>query len=135
MREEDKARVLVVDDDAHFRTFVTLMLERDGRYLVVGQARTAEEALHPAREMRPDAVLLDLLLPGMEGMAAVSLMHQAMPGVPVILLSGFPDPHLPEQARAAAAAAFIPKDEWRTIPTVLASVLTGGVAGPASCNA
>jgi len=62
--------VLLVDDHAMFRAGIKALLEAEGRITVVGEASTGDEAVDRARELRPDVVVMDLSMPGSNGLAA-----------------------------------------------------------------
>ena len=91
-------RILVVDDHTLFRRGLSALLSRDPQFLVVGDAADAGEALRRAQELRPDVILLDNHLPGVNGVDALPSLHQAVPGVKVLMLTVSED----EQDLAAA---------------------------------
>lgn len=70
-------RVLVVDDEPLVREGLRLLLEREAGVRVLGEARNGEEALERIRELRPDLVLLDVRMPGMDGLAVVAALAPA----------------------------------------------------------
>ena len=67
-------RVLVVDDEPLVREGLRMLLEREGDVRMLGEARNGEEALERIRELRPDLVLLDVQMPGMDGLAVVAAL-------------------------------------------------------------
>ena len=79
-------RVLVVDDHAEFRTATRALLEAEG-FDVVGEAGTADEALERARAVAPDVVLLDVRLPGRDGITVAAELQQLHPPPQVVLVS------------------------------------------------
>ena len=82
----DMARhILIVDDDALMRRSVSLHLEQNGYR--AGTAATAEDALALARRDRPDLILLDIGLPGMDGLQAIRHFQRDMDDVPVIFVT------------------------------------------------
>src|SRR5437764_15323425 len=85
-----KVRVLLADDLADIRLVMRLLLEADGRAEIVGEAADGAEAVRLAAELRPDAVVLDLRMPGMDGVAALPLIRDASPGTAVVALSAPP---------------------------------------------
>jgi DNA-binding response OmpR family regulator len=78
-------RVLVVDDDATVSDVVRRYLERDG--FTVGLAADGLDALHAFAEHRPDLVVLDLMLPGIDGLEVCRRMRAAAPDLPVVMLT------------------------------------------------
>ena len=91
-------RILVVDDHTLFRRGLTALLARDPQLEVVGDAADASEALRRAAELRPDLILLDNHLPGVNGVDALPALLEAAPGVRVLMLTVSED----EQDLAAA---------------------------------
>ncbi len=85
-------RVLLVDDDADVRALVELILNEDGRFHVVAQAGDGQDALDLAGVHRPDVVVLDLQMPGMDGLAALPELRRTLPGARIVVFSAFPDP-------------------------------------------
>ena len=93
-------RVLVVDDTEHVRTMLADMLTLDG-FDVVGQAANAETAVDVAVATHPDIAIMDLRLPGTDGIEATRRLRAACPGTSVILYTAY----LTDEIRAEAAAA------------------------------
>jgi PAS domain S-box-containing protein len=120
--EGERYRVVVVDDAEDIRTLLRIKLEQTGRYEVVGEAEDGEEAVARATEQQPDLVLLDLAMPRMDGLQALPLICSAVPGVRVVVLSGFDADPMADKAFAAGAAHYIEKG--RAIST-LDQMLTG----------
>jgi two-component system nitrate/nitrite response regulator NarL len=80
-------RILVVDDHTLFRRGLTALLQRDPQFEVVGDAGDAGEAQRRAGELRPDLILLDNHLPGVNGVDALPALLEAAPGVRVLMLT------------------------------------------------
>jgi DNA-binding NtrC family response regulator len=78
--------VLIVDDEGNIRRMLRALLESEG--YDVREAGTAEEGLLEAQRTPPEAVLLDLMLPGMSGLDALPRLGEVVPGVPVVMMSG-----------------------------------------------
>ena len=128
---ERELTVVVVDDDPCIRLLVRRGLEADGRFRVVAEADDGAEAMQLVADLRPDAVVLDLTVPGLPGADGLPRLRDADPDLTVIVLST-PDPASPaaEQARVAGAAAYLQKGRAADLPDVLARCATGGeVAG------
>lgn len=78
--------ILVIDDEAGIRRSLRMILEYSG--YAVEEAADGETGLYTARKHRPDCVLLDIKMPGMDGLEVLELLSQDYPGLPVIILSG-----------------------------------------------
>lgn len=87
MDEEDKIRLLVVDDHTLFRRGLTALLAADEGLVVVGDAADAGEAQRKAEELQPDVILLDNHLPGVTGVAALPALAVACPQAKVLMLT------------------------------------------------
>ncbi len=105
-------RVLVVDDTDHVRRVVSEMLELDG-FLVVAQAAGGEEALALALDeaTRPHVVVMDLRMPGLDGLESTRRLRAALPDVPVVLYTAYVDGGTAQDAADAGAALCLSKVE------------------------
>ena len=102
-------RVVVADDVGELRSLLRLALERSGRFEVVGEAGNGREAVDAALAAQPDLVLLDVSMPVMDGLEALPLILAAAPSARVVMLSGFAEERLGDQARSAGATAYLEK--------------------------
>lgn len=102
-------RVLVVDDAAHLRDLLTLLLDVEDDFEVVGTAADGAQALRLAPDLMPDVVLLDLAMPVMDGLAALPELRRQLPAARIVIFSGFEQRALAEQAIAAGADDYIEK--------------------------
>jgi DNA-binding NarL/FixJ family response regulator len=87
--ESDEIRVLIVDDHALVREGIASVLAGCEDILVVGMAEGAVEALERCAELDVDVVLMDLSMPGIDGVAATALVRQRFPDVQVVVLTGY----------------------------------------------
>ena len=103
-------RVLIVDDQEPFRMAARLVVETTEGFDVVGEAETGEDSVSLARELKPDLVLMDVNLPGINGLDATRqiLDGQSEPVV-VLLLSTYEEEEYAPRAAECGAAAYIPK--------------------------
>jgi two-component system, NarL family, response regulator LiaR len=103
-------RVLIADDHSVVRQGLRMFLNLDPEIEIVGEATTGEEALRLAREHRPDVVLMDLLMPGMGGVAATREMRAEMPDIEVIALTSVLEDEAVTGAIRAGAIGYVLKN-------------------------
>lgn len=103
-------RVLVADDHPVVRNGIAYSLTPFDDLQVVGQAGTGEEALALCRKLRPDVVLMDLMMPGEGGLAAIRAVHTEFPELQIIALSSFREGDLVEESLVAGAIGYLLKD-------------------------
>jgi DNA-binding NarL/FixJ family response regulator len=101
--------ILIVDDSAQIRNMVRLWLETDDKFEVCGEAADGVEGIEKALALKPDLIVLDLLMPRMNGLQAATALQSTMPEVPIILFTLFPDSELASQARNAGVASVLSK--------------------------
>lgn len=100
---------MIVDDSADFRRRVEEILSSEPDVEVVGQAADVEDALRKARALKPDVVLMDVRLPGTNGLSATREIQERMPDVKVIILSRFELQEYREAAEACGASDYVTK--------------------------
>ena len=107
----DQARptIVVVDDAAEVRALIRTRLGLSGRFEVVGDGADGAEAIALARQHRPALMLLDMSMPGMDGLEALPRVLELSPETRVVVYSGFEDEGLAQEARRLGASAFIRK--------------------------
>jgi DNA-binding NarL/FixJ family response regulator len=103
-------RVLVVDDTEHVRLFVAQMLELDG-FEVVGTAADGDEALRLAERADPHVVVMDLRMPGVDGLEATRRIRAVRPTQQVVLYTAYVDAEIEREAREAGVALCLGKVE------------------------
>ena len=109
---------MIVDDAEDLRTLLSMKLTRDG-IDIVGQAGDGEEGLLVLKETEPDAVLVDLSMPVMDGLQMIPLIVENYPKMKIVVLSGF-EADLGRKAIALGAHAFLSKsDDLDLVPTIL----------------
>ena len=106
----DKIRVLIVDDHGVVRQGLRMFLTLDPEIEVVGEAANGEEAVNLARELRPDVVLMDLLMPVMDGRIATQTIREQMPEVEVMALTSVLDDASVTGAIRAGAIGYLLKN-------------------------
>jgi len=105
-----KARIVIVDDHTLFRQALRSLLEREPDLAVVGEAGDGEEAVRRVRSLRPDIVLMDLLMPGMGGVEATTRIVGAAPNVKVVALTMHRDASCVDAMLRAGARGFVVKE-------------------------
>jgi DNA-binding NarL/FixJ family response regulator len=103
-------RVLLVDDNALFRDGVARILKSDGRFEVVGQASTGDEAVAIAAELKPDLVLLDLRMPGAAAPETIGALLAQRHDMPIGILTVFESDEFVQPALKAGARGYVAKD-------------------------
>jgi two-component system response regulator NreC len=103
-------RVLVVDDHAVVRSGLKLLLDSEEDVEVVGDAGTADQAVTRAELLKPDVVVLDVVMPGRSGIDATPEILQRSPDTKVLVLSLQDDPRYVQEAFAAGASGYVLKE-------------------------
>lgn len=105
-----RIRVMVVDDHAIVRQGISDVLAADADIEIVALAKSGEEAVGVVADLRPDVVLMDLSMPGMDGVEATRQTMAAAPGVRVVMLTSFAEPQHVNAALDAGAVGYLLKD-------------------------
>ena len=110
MTDSKKIRVLLVDDHAVVRSGLATFLMTCDDMELVGEAAGGEEALRLCRQVDPDVVLMDLVMPGMDGATATRQLRERYPDIQVIVLTSFKEQDLVQGALQAGAIGYLLKD-------------------------
>lgn len=124
-------RVLIVDDHGVVREGLRAYLELEPDILVVAEARDGEEAVRRAHELAPDVVLMDLMMPRMNGVEATTLIKGRHPDTHVIVLTSFVDEERVVPAMRAGATSYLLKD---VAAADLVRAIRGAFAGQAQLH-
>jgi DNA-binding NarL/FixJ family response regulator len=108
--QAEMLRVVVAEDDDQLAELITSLLSEDRRFEVVGRGRTGDEAVDLAGEHRPDIVLMDLSMPGCDGVEATRLIRALNAAQHVVIYTGSGDYDDVGRAEEAGAAGFLHKD-------------------------
>jgi len=107
---EDTVRVLIADDHPLFREGMRGRLDRVADVAVVGEAASGEEAVELANKLEPDVILMDIKMPGLNGIEATREIQQANPLIGVLVLTMFEDDDSVFAAMRAGAKGYLLKD-------------------------
>jgi len=110
MGETRPIRVLIADDHSMVRTGLATFIRVQPDLELVGEARDGQEALRLCEKLEPDVILMDLVMPRMDGVAATRAIRERWPQVQVIALTSFQEKELVQDALQAGAISYLLKD-------------------------
>lgn len=106
-------RVLIADDHMIIRQGLRLILETEDGFDLVGEAADGAEAVRLCADQHPDVVLMDLRMPGMDGLTAIERLHASQPEIGVVILTTFNEDDLMMRGLRAGAKGYLLKDTDR----------------------
>ena len=101
-------KILVIDDEQGIRDLLDTLLRRKGYDVVL--AESGQKGLELFRRERPDVIVLDLKMPGMDGLTVLQQVHSLDPGKPVIILTGVGTAEAEQQVRALGVTEYVEKE-------------------------
>lgn len=107
---ETPLRILLAEDDDGLAELVGTILTGDGRFIVLGRATTGDDAVALCQEHDPDIVLMDIGMPGSDGIAATRAIHARDPGQHVVIYTGSDEYGDVARAEDAGAVGYLHKD-------------------------
>jgi NarL family two-component system response regulator LiaR len=110
MSESGPIRVMVVDDHAMVRTGLATFLQVSDDLDLVGQATNGQEAVELCERFQPDVILMDLVMPEMDGVTATRIIRERWPQVQIIALTSFQEKELVQDALEAGAISYLLKN-------------------------
>ena len=116
--------VLLVDDSRLVRKALRRIFETAG-FEICGEAGNGDEAVRAAPALKPDLIILDLSMPGLDGLQAAPLLRRSLPQVPIILFTIYPSVIVQQNARTAGVTSVISKDNPITCLVSEAEKLVG----------
>lgn len=117
-------RILVAEDDESFLETISLLLEQDDRFVVAGRARNGREVVALAEEVAPDAVVVDIEMPVLDGVEATRRLREAAPDLPIVAVSGHDYEERVLEIRQAGADDYVRKARLaEELPRALAALL------------
>jgi NarL family two-component system response regulator LiaR len=131
MSKKSNIRVLLVDDHTVVRSGLGAVLMSYDDMSLVGEASNGEEAIRLCQQLKPDVVLMDLMMPVVDGVAATRTIHEKMPEIGIIALTSFNERDMVEGALKAGAMSYLLK----TVSAAeLIDAIRGAVAGKPSLS-
>ena len=124
--ESDRIRVLLADDHAIMRQGLQALLEQSDEFEVVGQARDGKEAVTAALQLKPDVIVMDVMMPNKDGVEASREITESLPNTRVIILTASTEEDAVVEAVAAGATGYLQKVSGMDR---LASTVRGVAAG------
>ncbi len=106
-------RILIADDHLIVREGLRLILETEDGFALVGEASDGAEAVRLAAELQPDVVLMDLRMPGMDGLTAIERLRATQPQIAVVILTTYNEDDLMMRGLRAGARGYLLKDTGR----------------------
>jgi DNA-binding NarL/FixJ family response regulator len=117
-------RILVAEDDESFLDAIALLLDQDDRFAVAGRARNGREAVTLTQQVAPDAVVIDIEMPVLDGVEATRLLRESAPDLPIVAVSGHDYEERVLEIRQAGADDYVRKARLTDeLPRVLAALL------------
>lgn len=125
-------RIVIADDHLIVRQGLRLILETEDDLILVGEATNGEEALTLCAELRPDVVLMDLRMPGMDGLTAIERLRVERPEIAVVILTTYNEDALMLRGLQAGARGYLLKDTSRAalFDTIRAAARGETLLGP-----
>jgi DNA-binding NarL/FixJ family response regulator len=117
-------RILVAEDDESFLDAIALLLDQDDRFAVAGRARNGREAVTLTQQVAPDALVIDIEMPVLDGVEATRLLRESAPDLPIVAVSGHDYEERVLEIRQAGADDYVRKARLTDeLPRVLAALL------------
>ncbi len=111
----DTIRILIADDHDVVRDGLRLILESEGDFEVVGEAANGAEAVQLCGELQPQVVLMDLRMPGMDGLTAIKHIRQQQPDMNIVILTTYNEDALMIEGLRSGARSYLLKDTKRQV--------------------
>jgi DNA-binding NarL/FixJ family response regulator len=109
--DDTRVSVLIADDEERFRRVVAALLSGEDGIAVVGQVADGREAVAKAQELVPDLILLDVRMPGVDGIEAANLIHRLLPTTKIVMLTASDEEDDVYEALKAGASGYLLKED------------------------
>jgi len=103
------ARILIADDNSHVRHALRALLEHNPDWVVCGEAVDGRDAVLKAKQLTPDLVVLDFLMPGLNGLEAAREIHKSVPSTRMLMCTMYLSPQLTEVAKSSGVRGAVAK--------------------------
>lgn len=103
------ARILIADDNPHVRHAMRTLLEHHAEWQVCGEAVDGRDAVSKAKQLSPDLIVLDFLMPGLNGLEAAREIHKSVPSARMLMCTMYLSPQLTEVAKSSGVKGAVPK--------------------------
>src|SRR5450631_4301934 len=111
MTNEKPLRILIADDQPYMRRAVKALLESQNGWVVCGEAADGLEAIKRVEELQPDVIVMDMIMPNLNGLEATRRIHREFPGSHVLILTLHDVPELIKLVRTAGAQGLVLKSD------------------------
>jgi two-component system, NarL family, response regulator LiaR len=111
MSAQNRVRILIVDDHDGLRRAIRNLLETQRGFEICGEAKDGAAGVEQVAELKPDVVILNIVMPVMDGFVAARKMKAASPHSQIVMLSSHTDKELLEEARNVGALCYVPKSD------------------------
>ena len=109
--QQGPIRILIVDDHAVLRKAVRGLFESRNEFQVCGEAENGLQAIKMAAELKPDVVIVDIVMPIMNGFEAARKIKEVSPHSRLVILSAYKDKQMLEEAKNVGAVCYVPKSD------------------------
>jgi DNA-binding NarL/FixJ family response regulator len=118
-------RIFVVDDNAMIRSYLRNVLERRNEWVVVGEAEDGRRALEKWNELCPELVVMDFVMPEMNGLEASRQMAKRHPEAPILMVTVDPSKQLAQEAQRAGVKGLVTKSDLSSLMNAIEALLKG----------
>jgi DNA-binding NarL/FixJ family response regulator len=119
-------KIFIVDDNAMIRAQLRAVLEKPGKWAVVGEAENGRRAVEKVRERAPDVTVMDFLMPEMNGLEAARRIAKDESHAPILMVTSDPSRQLEEEAKKVGIRGLCSKSDVRCLLKAVETVLLGG---------
>ena len=107
----NSVNILIIDDSAVLRRSLRSALQQQPEWIVCGEAENGREGIDKALQLQPNVIVIDLIMPVMNGIEATRVLKRLLPATPLVMFTTFTDAFLSKESLAAGVDALIPKSD------------------------